>query len=95
MLDCREVFANKHVNDSSDAALPAKGKNTTTPFKVALAASKKKPGGGEQAGSRSTSAAVAKGGGVGVSVAGKPAASEASKPQQPVMISGIPKLELM
>ena len=95
MLDCREVFANKHTNDSSDAALPAKGKNTTTPFKVALAASKKKPGGGEQAGSKSASASGAKSGNASVSAAVKPIATDAPKPQQPVMISGIPKLEMM
>lgn len=96
MLECREVFATKHSNDSSEAPLPAKGKNTTTPFKVALAAAKKKPGGGDQAvglkgGSKSGDRAP---GAASVPVLPK-AAVQAPKPQEPVMISGIPKLEMM
>ena len=48
MLDCREVFATKRSHDVLDAPLPAKGKNTTTPFKVALVAAKRKPGGSSE-----------------------------------------------
>jgi len=95
MLECREVFATKHSNDSSEAPLPAKGKNTTTPFKVALAAAKKKPGGGDQAlGSKSGSKSGDKAPGASVPVLPK-AAVQAPKPQEPVMISGIPKFEMM
>lgn len=96
MLECREVFATKHSNDSSEAPLPAKGKNTTTPFKVALAAAKKKPGGGDHAlgpkgGSKSEDKALRT---ASVPLVPK-AAVQASKPQEPVMISGIPKLEMI
>lgn len=96
MLECREVFATKHSNDSSEAPLPAKGKNTTTPFRVALAAAKKKPGGGDQAlGSKGGSKSVDKApGAAGMPVLPK-AAVQAPQPQEPVMISGIPKLEMM
>ena len=96
MLECREVFATKHSNDTSEAPLPAKGKNTTTPFKVALAAAKKKPGSGDQAlGSKGGSKSGDKAPGA-ASVAMLPkAAVQAPKPQEPVMISGIPKLEMM
>ena len=95
MLDCREVFANKHSNDTSEAVLPAKGKNTTTPFKVALAAAKKRPGGSEQAGSKSVPSAPARSGGTNAAVTVKSAAVATPRAQQPVMISGIPKLEIM
>ena len=94
MLDCREVFATKHSNDVSDAALPAKGKNTTTPFKVALAAAKRKPGGGEQAAAgKSSSKTREKGGNALPQIVG--GTSQTS--QEPVMISitGLPKLEVM
>ena len=98
MLECREVFATKHSNDTSDAALPAKGKNTTTPFKVALAAAKKKPGGSDQAqGGKSGSKGGEKAGGNSAPVLPKASAADAQKMQQPVMIrmDGIPKLEMM
>ena len=94
MLDCREVFATKHSNDVSDAALPAKGKNTTTPFKVALAAAKRKPGSGEQGTTgKGSGRAVGKGG----SALPQPVGATSQKSQEPVMISmtGLPKLEVM
>lgn len=95
MLECREVFATKHSNDSSEAPLPAKGKNTTTPFRVALAAAKKKPGGDQALGSKGGSKSGDKASGAaGVPVLPK-AAVQAPRPQEPVMISGIPKLEMM
>jgi len=95
MLECREVFATKHSNDSSEAPLPAKGKNTTTPFRVALAAAKKKPGGDQALGSKGGSKSGDKApGAAGVPVLPK-AAVQAPIPQEPVMISGIPKLEMM
>lgn len=94
MLDCREVFATKHSNDVSDAALPAKGKNTTTPFKVALAAAKRKPGGGEQVAAGKSSS---KAGEKGSSALPQPIAATSQKSQQPVMINitGLPKLEVI
>lgn len=96
MLDCREVFATKHSSDPSDAALPAKGRNTTTPFKVALAAAKKKLGGGDQTpGGKSGSKPGEKTGGVSTPVLPKSSASDSHKLQQPVMISGFPKLEML
>ena len=92
MLECREVFAAKHSNDTLDAALPAKGRNTTTPFKVALAAAKKKPGGDQPGGKGGAKAGGKAPGAISAPVLPK---AEAQKPQQPVMISGIPKLEMM
>lgn len=94
MLDCREVFATKHSNDVSDAALPAKGKNTTTPFKVALAAAKRKPGGGEQVAAGKSNSKV---GEKDSSVLPQPIGSTSQKSQEPVMINitGLPKLEVM
>ena len=87
MLDCREVFATKHSNDVSDAALPAKGKNTTTPFKVALAAAKKKPGGNEPAaGSKASNKAGDKGASAGA-VQPKPQLAASHSTQEPVVIS--------
>ena len=97
MLDCREVFATKHSNDVSDAALPAKGKNTTTPFKVALAAAKKKPGGSEPAaGSKASNKAGDKSASA-VSVLPKPQLAAPFSTQEPVVISmtALPKLEIM
>lgn len=94
MLDCREVFATKHTHDASDAPLPAKGKNTTTPFKVALVAAKRKPGGSEHlAAGKSTG----KAGDKSVTTMPKPVSATSQKSQEPVMISmtGVPKLEIM
>lgn len=94
LLDCREVFATKHSNDVSDAALPAKGKNTTTPFKVALAAAKRKPGGSEQAAAGKSSGKTGEKGGIALP---QPVGATSQTSQEPVIISitGLPKLEVM
>lgn len=94
MLDCREVFATKHNNDSPDAALPAKGKNTTTPFKIALAAAKRRLGGGEQGAAGKSSS---KAGEKGSSALPQSAGATSQKSQEPVMINmtGLPRLEVM
>ena len=94
MLECREVFASKHSSDTSDAVLPAKGKNTTTPFKVALAAAKRRPGSDGTPGV-SNSKSREKAERVVVPVLPKSPLSQPQKPKQPVMISGIPKLEMV
>ncbi|KAL3132011.1 hypothetical protein ABBQ32_008631 [Trebouxia sp. C0010 RCD-2024] len=95
MLDCREVFATRHSHDVSDAPLPAKGKNTTTPFKIALVAAKRKPGGNSEhvtAGTASNKAADKPS-----SALPKPSGAISQKSQEPVMISmtSVPKLEFL
>lgn len=93
MIECREVFHAKHSNDAAEL-LPAKGKSASTPFKVALAAIKKKVVDPE------LQKVAAKSGGVVSNHLTKPAGTAANKssdPQEPVMISfsGLPKLEIV
>ena len=97
MLDCREVFATKSGSDATDAALPAKGKNTTTPFKVALAAAKKKPGGGGTVSVGTSSNKVGEKGTAASAILPSPESALPQKCQEPVMISmiGVAKLEIM
>lgn len=91
MIECREVFHAKHSNGAAEL-LPAKGKNTSTPFKVALAAVKKKPAGSEQAGAKDASKT-----GITLTSLSKAIASKTAETQEPVMLSftGMPKLEMV
>ena len=92
MVECREVFHAKHSNGAAES-LPAKGKNASTPFRVALAAVKKRPAGSEQAGLKD----AGKTGGITLTSLSKAVTTKTAEPQEPVMLSftGMPKLEMV